>query len=92
MYDTPREKKILDEPQKQDQQGSRQSYDTISDPAITVQACRFLKSEYDEIEATLQINNLQFSENVYYDIEDQAFHQNICFVLLVKIFWLSMFK
>ena len=44
------ENNVQDESQKQDQQGRRQSYDTISDSAIIVQDYRSLESEYDEID------------------------------------------
>lgn len=59
------ENNIQGDSHKQDQHGSRQSYDTLSDSAITVQVCKSLESEYDEIDAKLLINNVQFSQNVF---------------------------
>ena len=63
---------IPDESHMQDQQTRRQSYDTISDSAITVQACWSLESEYDEIDEKLLIKNLQFSQTLseYYKTAD----------------------
>ena len=63
------ENNVQDESHQQDQQGRRQSYDTIPDSAITVQDYRSLESEYDEIDVKLQINNLQLSQTLVDDYE-----------------------
>ena len=77
------ENNIQDESHMQDQQGRRKSYDTISDSAITVQACLSLESEYDEIDEKLLIKNLQFSQTLLDDYKHQKFLLKICFVQMV---------
>ena len=62
---------VQDESHMQDQQGSRKSYDTISDSAIIVDNCRSMESEYDEINVKLQIDNLQLSQTFLDDNERQ---------------------
>ena len=48
---------VEDKSHMQDQQESRQSYDTLSDSAIIVENCRSMESEHDEIDVKLQIDN-----------------------------------
>ena len=62
---------VEDESHMQDQQESRQSYDTISDSAIIVENCRSMESEHDEIDVKLQIDNLQLSQTFLDDYERQ---------------------
>ena len=62
---------VQDESHMQDQQGSRKSYDSISDSAIIVENCRSMESEHDEIDVKLQIDNIQSSQTFLDDYERQ---------------------
>ena len=79
-YITHGENNIQDESQKQDQQVSRQSYDTISESAKTVEAYRSLESEYDEIDEKLQIqNSLSLHVQIPHDYEKpKVSSRNVC--------------